>query len=118
MTWTRTHERWVALSGVRAQIERRQDGELPWSPELAEVFGTRRMLLLALHYQWKLTLTARIDNAVELDGPGGARPAARQLAEQNPGLRRVLERHLPSLPAVEEHLVTSFGGHPCVPTPA
>lgn len=111
MTWTQTHTRWAALREVSAEIERRRDGELPWSAELARVFGTRRELVLALRYFWMLTLTARVDDAAALDGAGAARLAGRCLAEQHTGLRLVLDRHCPDLAAHEERIVTDFGGY-------
>jgi hypothetical protein len=118
MTWTQTNKRWAALRDVQAEITRRHDGELPWSDTLAEIFGTRHQLALALHYAWTLTLTARVDNAVELDGAGSARLAAQRYAEQSAAVRHVLERHFASLPTVEHDIVAAFGGHAFVPTPA
>jgi len=110
MTWTQTHSRWAALRGVCAQIERRRDGELPWSAELAAVFGTRRELVLALRYFWTLTLTAHVDDATALDGAGAARLAGRRLTAQHAGLRLVLDRYCPELAAHEERIVADFGG--------
>jgi hypothetical protein len=118
MTWTETQTRWAALREVRAEIERRQDGELPWSTELAEIFGTRHELALALQYVWTLTLAARVDDATEMDGAGVARLAARRFTDQNAGLRRVLEQHFVSLAAVERQIVADFGGHAYAPAPA
>jgi hypothetical protein len=118
MTWTETHRRWAALRDVQAEINRRHDGELPWSDALAEIFGTRHQLALALQYAWTLTLTARVDNAVELDGAGAARLAAQRHAGRTAAVRRVLERHFATLPGVEHDIVASFGGHTFVPTPA
>jgi hypothetical protein len=118
MTWTQTHKRWGALRDVQAEINRRHDGELPWSDSLAEIFGTRHQLALALQYAWTLTLTARIDNAAELDGAGAARLAAQRFAEQSAAVRQVLERRFATLPDVERDIVAAFGGHAFVPTPA
>src|SRR2546423_11901480 len=101
MTWTRTQKRGDALRDVQGEINRRHDGELPWSDSLAEIFGTRRQLALALQYAWTLTLTARVDDAAELDGPGAARLAAQHFAEQNAAVRHVLERQFTTLPSVE-----------------
>jgi len=116
MSWTETHKRWAALREVRAEIER--NGELPWSAELADIFGTPRKLVLALQYFWTLTLAARVDDATELDGAGVARLAAQRFTEQNTGLRHVLERHSPSLAAHEQRIVADFGGHAYARTPA
>ena len=110
MTWTQTRSRWAALREVCAQIERRRDGELPWSAELAAVFGTRRELVVALRYFWMLTLTAQVDDATALDGAGAARLAGRRLAAQHAGLRRVLDSHCPELAIHEARIVTDFGG--------
>ena len=118
MTWTQTHKRWAALRDVRAEIERRQDGELPWSDTLAEIFETRDQLALALHYAWMLTLTARVDDAVELDGAGAARLAVRRYSEQTAAVRHVLDQHFATLPGAERGIVAAFGGHTFVPTPA
>jgi hypothetical protein len=112
MSWTETHKRWTALREVRAEIER--NGQLPWSAELADTFGTPRELVLALQYFWTLTLAARVDDATELDGAGAARFAGRRFAEQNAGLRRVLERHSPSLAAHEQRIVADFGYAPVI----
>jgi len=109
MSWTETHTRWTALREVRAEIERH--GELPWSAELADIFGTPRELVLALQYFWTLTLAARVDDATELDGAGVARLAAQRFAEQNTGLRRVLGQHSPALDAHEQRIVADFGGY-------
>ena len=116
MSWTETHKRWTALREVRAEIER--NGELPWSAELADIFGTPRKLVLALQYFWTLTLAARVDDATELDGAGVARLAAQRFTEQNTGLQHVLERHSPSLAAHEQRIVADFGGYAPIPTPA
>jgi len=116
MTWTRTHKRWGALRDVQAEINRRHDGELPWSDSLAEIFGTRHQLALALQYAWTLTLTARVDNAAELDGAGATRLAAQRFAEQNGAVRHVLEQHFATLPDVERDIVAAFGGHTFAPT--
>jgi hypothetical protein len=118
MTWTQTQKRWAALRDVQVEINRRHDGELPWSAELADIFGTRHHLALALQYAWTLTLTARVDNAVELDGAGAARLAAQRYGEQNAAVRHVLEQHFATLPGVERDIVAAFGGHAFAPTPA
>jgi len=118
MTWTQTNKRWGALRDVQAEIIRRHDGELPWSDSLAVIFETRHQLALALQYAWTLTLTARVDNAAELDGAGAARLAAQRFAEQNAAVRQVLERQFTSLPGVERDIVAAFGGHAFAPTPA
>ena len=116
MSWTETHKRWTALREVRVEIER--NGELPWSAELAEVFHTPHELALALQYFWTLTLAARVDDAVEMDGAGAAQLAGRRFADQNAGLQRVLEQHFVSLAAVERQIVADFGGHAYARTPA
>jgi hypothetical protein len=115
MSWTQTRTRWRTLREVSAEIERRRDGELPWSADLAAVFGTRRELVLALRYLWMLTLTARVDDATALDGVGAARLAGRRLAEQHADLRLVLDRHCPELAAHEKRIVSDFGGYAPAP---
>jgi hypothetical protein len=118
MTWTETHKRWAALRDVRAEIELRQDGELPWSAELAEIFRTPDELALALQYFWTMTLAARVDDAVGMDGAGAARLAWRRLADENAGLRRVLDRHFAASGTVDRQIVAAFGGYAHVPLPA
>lgn len=83
MSWNRTHQWWGTLRQVVAEIERRQDGTLPWQPSYADVFGDRAGLRRALTYRWTLMEQAQAD---------GDRRSAQwaDLAERNRALLLVL----------------------------
>lgn len=88
MSWTRTHEWWQALLEAVAEIERRQDGSLPWQPRYAEIFGDREGLRRALAYRWTLIQQAQLEEPYEPDG----RPSreSRSLAARHRAVRLVL----------------------------
>ncbi|MFF0631396.1 hypothetical protein ACFYTS_02730 [Nocardia sp. NPDC004151] len=86
MSWDSTHEWWRALHDVAAEIESRRDGELPWRPEHATVFGDPDGLIAALRYRWKLTVQAHEE---ELAGANGE-ACERELVDANQGVLRVL----------------------------
>jgi len=54
MSWESTSEWWRTLREVSEELERNVDGELPWQPRYAEIFGDRDGLLQALRYRWQL----------------------------------------------------------------
>lgn len=86
MTWTETHRRLEALRAVEAELDRNGDGQVPWRPEYAEIFGNRHTLVLQLRHRWQLL--------VEAQAEGRGTSAARQtLAAQHPGLLAALRRH-------------------------
>jgi hypothetical protein len=77
MSWSETHRRLAALREIEAELDRRGDGRLPWSPEYASVFGDRCTLLLQLRYRWRLVAEAQ----------------GEAVAERHRGLLAVLRRH-------------------------
>jgi hypothetical protein len=86
------HHRSTALRRVIRGIE---DGTgLTWDRELADAFGDRETLLVALHDHWSRQLLARIDGALEL-GPGTPQESVamawRSAVRDQPGVRRVLD---------------------------
>ncbi len=67
---------------------------LAWNPALAEAFGDRETLLVALHDHWSRQLLSRIDVALEL-GAGSPQESVamawRSAVRDQPGVRRVLD---------------------------
>ncbi|SOD70505.1 hypothetical protein SAMN05892883_0199 [Jatrophihabitans sp. GAS493] len=105
MNWTQTHQRYQALREIESELDLRLDGELPWRPGYAAVFGDRDGLLFALQLQWNVAAQAQLDeqflDAEELE------QARRELAARHPGLllalRRNGTRRLPPVPVSEQH---------------
>ncbi|SDI95928.1 hypothetical protein SAMN05444157_0995 [Frankineae bacterium MT45] len=91
MNWKQTHQRYAALREIEAELDRRLDGELPWRPEYATVFGDRRGLLLALNLQWNVASQAQLDDQF-LDDAELA-DARRELAARHPGLLLALRQN-------------------------
>ena len=92
---TRTAELRLRSSALRRVIADIEAGaELAWDPDLAEAYGGRDQLLVALHDHWSRQLLARIDVALEL---GAGKPhesvalAWRTAVRDQPGVRRVLD---------------------------
>ncbi|WGX96974.1 hypothetical protein [Nocardioides sp. L-11A] len=61
MTWTETHRRWQALRAVEQELWAAERPELPWTDELAEIFGDRAGLRAALRYRWRLAVSTQLD---------------------------------------------------------
>lgn len=61
MTWTETHARWQALRAVEEQLANDDNPVLPWTEELAEIFGDRAGLLAALRYRLRLAMHTQLD---------------------------------------------------------
>lgn len=83
MTWSETHRRLDALRAIEAELNRKRDGQLPWRPEYAEIFGGRRTLLLQLRYRWRLLVEAQAEDPRQVSA----------LVQRHPGLVAVLHRH-------------------------
>lgn len=96
MTWSETHRRLAALRAVEAELDRTGDGQLPWRPEYADIFGDRHTLLLQLRYRWRLLVQAQVEPTFE----GAA--ASRALAGQHPGLLAALRRNSWELTEIAE----------------
>ncbi|MGH3412293.1 MAG: hypothetical protein ACRDPH_04340 [Marmoricola sp.] len=90
MSWEETHRRWTALREIAAIAEFRQDGELPWNQEYAEIFGDPDQLVAALRYRWELNATAQLDDHLPEDQLDETR---RRLVAENAGVRRILARY-------------------------
>ncbi|QWF77819.1 hypothetical protein [Amycolatopsis sp. CA-230715] len=82
MGWQEAHRYYAALREVERELDRTADGAVPWRAEYAEIFGDRRGLLLALRRRWDLMVQAQVE-------PDGA-PRLRELAQEHPGLARVV----------------------------
>ncbi len=86
------HHRSSTLRRVIRGLE--AGGGLGWDTELAEAFGDRETLLVALHDHWSRQLLSRIDVALELgaDSPQESVAMAwRSAVRDQPGVRRVLD---------------------------
>lgn len=92
-SWDTHHRRSTALRGVIAQLD--VEAELPWDASLAEVFGDRTGLLVALYDLWNRRLLARLDLALELhDIPtASVAEAWSAVAGELRGVRAVLDAH-------------------------
>lgn len=88
MTWEQTHRRMDALREIEAELERTQDGTLPWKPEYREIFGDAAGLLAALRNRWALMLAAQVEQIYDLSGKPSA--TVRSLADQHKGLLRAI----------------------------
>lgn len=88
--WEIHHRRTAALRDVVATLD--AGGDLPWSDRLADDFGDRDGLLLALHDLFARRLGGRIDLALELhDIPGASVAEAWQaVVDELPGVHRLL----------------------------
>lgn len=61
MTWNETHRRWQALRTIEEQLATTGRPELPWSEDLAEIFGDRAGLVAALRYRLRLAVNTQMD---------------------------------------------------------
>jgi hypothetical protein len=63
--WALTHQRWAALREIEDNLARAVTAgfppRLPWSAELAELFGERAALVAMLRYHWQLAREAQLD---------------------------------------------------------
>lgn len=93
--WQTYHQKAATVRDLLARLDA-SDGELPWDTATAEVFADQSDLLRELHQVWTRRLSARVDQALETGhgGPVDSVTAAwRELADEMPGLRRVLDSH-------------------------
>ncbi|TCO60828.1 hypothetical protein [Actinocrispum wychmicini] len=91
MTWTETHRYYDRLRAVVDQVERTDDGALPWCDEFAEIFRDPAGLVLALRRHWQLIVRAQVDEPYDPDG----RPSAE--------LRAMMLRHRSLLAVLRTH---------------
>ncbi len=93
--WDTYHRRASALRRVIADLDRAGSSTLPWNDELAVVFDDPDDLLVALHDVWARRLAGRVDLALEIDEQESGESVAlawREVADELPGVRRVLDR--------------------------
>jgi hypothetical protein len=94
--WDTYHHRATALRSVIADLDRSGSSTLPWDDELATAFDNPDDLLVALHDLWTRRLAGRVDLALEIDEHESAESVAlawREVADELPGVRRVLDRN-------------------------
>lgn len=91
--WEIHHRRTAALGDVVSDLD--DGGPLPWSTELAEVFGDRAGLLVELHGLFARRVTGRIELALDLhDLPGASVAEAWQaVVAELPGVHRTLQAY-------------------------
>ena len=110
MTWTSFHRRGDVLRSVIRAADERRDGALPMDVEgVAETFGDELSLLGALSLRWHTRLAGRIERELmhqPADLEGAVVAAWQAVAEELPGVRAILDRHLehPTSPAMAEAL--------------
>lgn len=95
MTWSETTRRWRAMREIEDLFVDYPGSDLPWNPDLAELFGDRDGLVVALRYRWRLAREAQLD------------PYAPELAYEEQRLRTarreaVLQRILDAAARVEQ----------------
>jgi AcrR family transcriptional regulator len=102
MSWNDFYRRRAAMNAVLAQVERDPDGPLPFEdiPQVTEEFANREELLLAMQHRWMQLLTGKVAIALDeaehdplADGVEAVAAGWRELAAQEPVLRRLLDRH-------------------------
>ncbi|MCR1785237.1 hypothetical protein KVF89_22045 [Nocardioides carbamazepini] len=88
MTWTETHRRWQALRAVEQELWAADRPELPWTDELADIFGDRDGLRAALRYRWRLAVSTQLDTHLP---ERVLEEQRRRLADRGRGVLRVLD---------------------------
>ena len=98
MTWTAFHRRGEVLRTVVETADQRVDGELPlYVPGVAETFADATDLLGALQLRWHTRLAGRIERelmAQPMDLERAVVTAWQRTADEMPGVRAILDRHL------------------------
>ena len=90
MGWTETHRRWQALQEIETWANAGVLEALPWTPELAELFGDHEHLVAALRSRWEQTRRAQLDS--HLPEPV-LEEQWRRLKARHAGVLRLLERY-------------------------
>lgn len=99
MSWSETHRWWRAVREAERLADADLRGELPWSADFADVFGSRAELLRALEYRWTLIVQAQMDPEL----PDAVLDETWQrITSAHAGLRRVLARHAGVHPPVTD----------------
>lgn len=94
--WQTYHRRSAALREVVARLDASGADDVAWTDDLALAFEDRDDLLVALHDLWTRRVNARVELALEIDEhpPRDSVVLAwREVADDLPGVRRVLDRH-------------------------
>lgn len=105
--WETHHRRTALLTEVVTDLD--AGAPLPWNDALADVFGDREALLVALHGTFSRRVLARVDLALELhDIPSASVAEAwHAVAAELPGTNRILTENadVPALavPAAKLH---------------
>jgi hypothetical protein len=98
MTWTAFHRRGEVLRTVVETADQRVDGELPlYVPGVAETFADAIDLLGALQLRWHTRLAGRIERelmAQPMNLEQAVVTAWHRTADEMPGVRAILDRHL------------------------
>lgn len=98
MTWTAFHRRGEVLRAVVETADQRVDGELPlYVPGVEETFVDAGDLLGALQLRWHTRLAGRIERELvsqPMDLEQAVVTAWHRTADEMPGVRAVLDRHL------------------------
>ncbi len=98
MTWNAFHRRGEVLRTVVETADQRVDGELPlYVPGVAETFADATDLLGALQLRWHTRLSGRIERELmhqPMDLERAVVTAWHRTADEMPGVRAVLDRHL------------------------
>ncbi|MBJ7356169.1 hypothetical protein [Nocardioides sp.] len=98
MTWTAFHRRGEVLRAVVETADQRVDGELPlYVPGVAETFADATDLLGALQLRWHTRLAGRIERELmtqPMDLERAVVTAWHRTADEMPGVRAILDRHL------------------------
>ena len=98
MTWNAFHRRGEVLRTVVETADQRVDGELPLHvPGVAETFADATDLLGALQLRWHTRLSGRIERELmhqPMDLERAVVTAWHRTADEMPGVRAILDRHL------------------------
>lgn len=111
MSWDTYYQRKSVIDAVLSQVTQAGTDEIPaeWRAEITGVFGGEDEFLLALHYAWSNTLTARLDSTIEAapdEAAAGVRRAWETLAAERPAQISLLARYAgrPALADAMRHL--------------
>ena len=98
MTWTSHHRRGDVLREVIRTADTRLDGRLPLDVEgVAETFGDDLALLGALQLRWHTRLAGHVERELAdqpLDLDHAVTRAWLRAAEDMPGIRAIIDRHV------------------------
>jgi hypothetical protein len=108
--WTAFHHRGEVLRAVTDEADLRRDGVLPMHlPGVAETFRDELDLIAALQLRWHTRLSGMLERHLAdqpMDLEAAVRDAWVATAEELPGIRAVIDRHVesPTSPQMERAL--------------